>query len=143
MSAAAAKEDTKIETVLGPIEVEALGPTSMHEHVFIDATVLSESPPAHDPPPSNKVDLKSLGYLRWNPTAIPDNLLLDDEETAGAELKLFKDAGGSAVVDLTCWGIGPTPLRLADVSRHTGIRIIAGCGFYVDVSHPDWLATLD
>ena len=75
MSAAAAKEDTKIETVLGPIEVEALGPTSMHEHVFIDATVLSESPPAHDPPPSNKVDLKSLGYLRWNPTAIPDNLL--------------------------------------------------------------------
>ena len=143
MPAAAATGSTKIETVLGPIEVEALGPTSMHEHVFIDATVWREPPPAHDPPPSDEVDLKSIGYLRWNPGAIADNLLLDNEEIAGEELKLFKDAGGAAIVDLTCVGIGPTPLRLADVSRLTGVQIVAGCGFYVDASHPDWLAALD
>jgi phosphotriesterase-related protein len=143
MPAAAAGESRKIETVLGPVGVEALGPTSMHEHVFIDATVWHEPPPSHDPPPSDEVDMKSIGYLRWNPGAIADNLILDDEEIAGEELKLFRDAGGAAIVDLTCVGIGPSPLRLADVSRHTGVQIVAGCGFYVDASHPDWLETLD
>ena len=28
-----------IQTVLGPIEADTLGVTSMHEHVFVDATV--------------------------------------------------------------------------------------------------------
>ena len=143
MPAVTTGEATKIETVLGPIDVQALGPTSMHEHVFIDATVWHEPPPVHDPPPSDEVDMKSIGYLRWNPGAIADNLILDDEEIAGEELELFRDAGGAAIVDLTCVGIGPSPLRLADVSRRTGVQIVAGCGFYVDASHPAWLEGLD
>jgi phosphotriesterase-related protein len=38
-----------IETVLGPIEAERLGPTSMHEHLLSDASGLG-IPDDHDGP---------------------------------------------------------------------------------------------
>jgi len=129
-----------IHTVLGPIGPEELGPTNMHEHVFIDARTWL-APPREPMPANDKVAMENIGFLRWNPMGLEDNLIIDDPELAIAELGLLTAAGASGLVDLTCIGIGPRIEDLAKVSRATGLHIMAGCGFYVHPTHPDWVET--
>ena len=126
-------------TVLGPVRPEALGPTSTHEHLLIDfqcmfhrPTEASEIHRTFEP-----VGLQNLGHIRYDPFSNRDNLLLLDEETAIAEAKLYKRAGGGTIVDVTTIGIGRDPLALARIARATGLNIVMGAGYYVDVAHPD------
>jgi predicted metal-dependent phosphotriesterase family hydrolase len=99
----------QIMTVLGPIAPEELGVTSMHEHILCDI-------------------MQRGGGTFWN--------VLDDEDMAIEELRHFKRAGGSAVVDVTPLDLGRNLDGLARVSRAAGVHIIAGSGFYVDSSYP-------
>ena len=126
-----------IHTVLGPIDPEALGPTSMHEHAFIDARVWTT--PSGDVPPDSKVTIRELGQLRWNATALADNLVLDDPDIALRELTDARSAGLSGFVDVTSVGIGRRPAALVALAQRSGLHIMVGCGFYVHSSHPDWL----
>jgi phosphotriesterase-related protein len=103
-----------IETVLGPLEAERLGPTSMHEHLLSDASGLG----------------------------IPD-VVLDDVHLAEDELRRAADAGITAVVDPTVWGFGGPAPGLAEISRRTGVAIVAGVGAYVPKTRPEWLTALD
>lgn len=103
-----------IETVLGPIEAERLGPTSMHEHLLSDAS--------------------GLGIA---------DVVLDDPELATTELGRAADAGLTAVVDPTAWGFGGPAPELAGISRTTGVAIVAGVGAYVPRTRPAWLTALD
>lgn len=120
-----------IETVLGPIKAERLGPTSMHEHLLSDASGLG----------------------------IPD-VILDDAELAVEELERAADAWrtsspnwiGSelgdearvpAVVDPTVWGFGGPAAGLTEISRRTGVAIVAGVGAYVPRTRPEWLTAMD
>ena len=48
----------------------------------------------------------------------------------------FKTAGGSTLVDVTTVGLAPKPKLLAEVSRRTGVHIIAGTGYYTASSYP-------
>ena len=66
----------EITTVLGPIDSNKLGFTLMHEHIFLDA----------------RVDV-------W----LHDRLLAD-KELAYNELMLYKQAGGTTIVDPTNGG---------------------------------------
>jgi phosphotriesterase-related protein len=129
-----------IYTTLGPIAAEDLGPTNMHEHVFIDARTWL-LPPREQPPENQIVAMENIGFLRWNPMAIEDNLIIDDPDLAIRELAPLKDAGASGLVDLTCIGLTPRIEDLAAVSRATGLHIMAGCGFYVHPTHPEWVET--
>jgi phosphotriesterase-related protein len=52
-----------------------------------------------------------------------------------AEVGAFRAAGGGTLVDVTTVGIAPNPLGLAEVSRRTGVHIVAGTGFYVGASY--------
>ena len=130
-------------TVLGPLDAARLGPTSMHEHVFVDAATAW-----FRPDPSSESDLGSRpmeprlgGIARWNTFAIRDNLLLspDDYEMVTAELGDFKAGGGSCIVDVTNVGLKPEPLLLQRVATELDLHIVAACGFYVAPSHPEWL----
>ena len=40
---------------------------------------------------------------------------------------------------MTCIGIGPRIEDLVTVSEATGLHIMAGCGFYVHPTHPEWV----
>jgi phosphotriesterase-related protein len=51
-----------IETVLGAIEAEDLGITSMHEHVMADSSRL-QRPGMHPAPDEDRVTMSVLGYL--------------------------------------------------------------------------------
>lgn len=127
-----------IYTVLGPIDPEELGMTSMHEHLFIDARVWTR-PSAEEPPASGKVSMETLGYVRWNLLSMEDNLLLDDPELIAREVGEVKHFGGSGIVDLTIVGLGRRVAELPQLARTTGLHVMVGCGFYVHDSHPEWI----
>jgi phosphotriesterase-related protein len=127
-----------IHTVLGPMHSSELGRTSMHEHVLSDARVWF-SPPRETPPEDARVSIQNLGFIHWNSESSGDNLILDDEEVAVAELAAVAEHQGSAIVDLTVVGLGRRVGQLPDIARRAGVHIVVGCGYYIHPSHPDWL----
>lgn len=129
-----------IHTVLGPIEPGELGPTSMHEHCFTDATVWV-NPPREPLPEDARVSVENLGFVRWNYDSLADNLRLDDAELAAQEVGRLAAFPGAAIVDVTPgWGLGPRRTHeLPELSRRAGVHVIAGCGVYVHDAHPDWV----
>ena len=115
-----------IETVLGPIEAGRLGPTSMHEHLLSDASALG---------------------IPEDPDSPERDVVLDDAALAAEELRLTADAwpadGFPLVVDPTVWGFGGPDPRLAEISRATGVAIVAGVGAYVPRTRPEWINQMD
>jgi phosphotriesterase-related protein len=135
----------KVMTVLGPIPVDAMGVTLMHEHILLDTSSwwqcpchASEIALAEQP-----VNIEIIGELRMNPFVNKDNCLLLDVNLAINELNRFAEFGGNTVVDPTNLGIGRDPLALQRISRRTRLNIVMGSGFYLEGSHPDWLKRMD
>jgi phosphotriesterase-related protein len=131
-----------IQTVDGPIDPQQLGITLAHEHLTIDLRCLFDDAPDEfsraiaDRP----VDTVPRDDLEHRPYRSRDNLVLDDEDTAAAELEAYREAGGRSLVDLTVDGLAPNPLALRRLSRRTGVHVIAGAGVYVAIAHPAWVA---
>lgn len=130
-----------IHTVLGPIDPEDLGPTSMHEHVFSDLRVWVKETGGE--PWEGPIGPEAQVHLRWNGLHTPDNLVLHDPDVAVAELQRVKAAGGRTIVDLTVTGMGRRTADLVEVSRRSGVNVCVGCGFYVEELHPPELAAMD
>ena len=131
-------------TVLGPVPAAALGVTLMHEHVLNDCRCWWHRPkdPARGRFACEPVNPGILGELRMDPFVNLDNLSLDDERLAAAELALAANEGCRTVVDPTCRGIGRNPEALARISRATGLNIIMGGGYYLEASHPPALTRM-
>ena len=134
-----------ISTVLGPVPPSALGPTLMHEHLLCDleATFPPVSDPELAPHRDEPVgpDLMELLHV-WPFSLTLDNVRLDDEALAEEEIGTFAAAGGSALVDCTLEGIGRDPLALRRLSQATGLHIVQGTGFYIELAHPPRVADL-
>jgi phosphotriesterase-related protein len=115
--------------VLGAVPPELLGPTLMHEHVLCDLT-----PPelAAQGRPEVEIRLDNLFEIRHHWCRHPGHHVLADGELAAAELARFRDAGGSALVELTCEGIAADRAGLTEIARRTGLHIIAGTGPYTE-----------
>jgi phosphotriesterase-related protein len=126
-----------IQTVLGPIDAELLGVTSSHEHVMADASALSR-PGIEAAPAASVVTPASLGYLRWSQLGMADNLVLDDRAVAVEELTLAADAGLRSVIEATSLGLGPDHERLPEISRRSGVTIVASYGAYLEAGLPTW-----
>jgi phosphotriesterase-related protein len=74
-----------IYTVLGPIDPDELGRTSMHEHLLLDARVWMT--PSPEPPPNDGlVTPENLTYARWNYLNFADNLVSEDPDVLVGEL---------------------------------------------------------
>lgn len=126
-------------TVQGPVDVSELGFTLPHEHLHCDTRLYctggGESSAAVEEIPA--------GALRAAPLRYPDNLDMRHEPTARAELNRYAEAGGRTLVELTTTGLSPDWGTLRRLSEATGVRVIAGTGFYVQESHPPELASFD
>src|SRR5687767_10985615 len=96
-------------TVNGPIPSDQLGQTAMHEHILIDLFRVSRL----------------------------SDFLLNDEEMAADEVRLFQDAGGGTIVDVTTPDLGRDPLALQRISRETGVHLVMGCGWYRQPFYPE------
>lgn len=124
-----------IYTVLGPVPPEDILLTSMHEHVLIDGTAMTDDRQLWAETGA-AVSLENIGVLRWNTHGLRENLRVDDEQLVIRELQRFRAAGGSAVVDMTNVGLGRQVGRLGPISQQSGVHILVGCGWYVAPTHP-------
>jgi len=94
-------------TVLG--DVPSLGRTYAHEHIIIN--------------PSYVVQL------------FPD-LLLPSVENGVAELEDLKKAGGGAVIETMPCDAGRDVLKLAEISRRSGVHLVAPTGLHLPRFYP-------
>ena len=137
-------ENLIIRTVTGDIEPSNLGVTSSHEHIICDLTLgrFKEIIGDKDLASLNQsieFKMKNLYWIRENQLDVHENLSLSDVDTAIEEVVRFRDAGGSSIIDVTCEGLGRDPLAVAEISRRSGVNIVLGSGFYVDVTHPKFV----
>ncbi len=128
----------KVQTVLGPVAPETLGPTITHEHLLIDFRVVFQQPTdaSQAGMAEEKLSLKNLGWIRHNWNSSLDNLMLLDEEVAIAEARGYFNSGGGTMVDVTSNGLGRDPQALARISRATGLNVVMGGGHYIGATHP-------
>lgn len=99
-----------VQTVRGPVPAGELGFILPHEHTAIS---LWEVP--------NRWDYWELSR---------------DEAIVERELGLFRQAGGTCLVDVTLPGVGRDPGRLVRLSERTGLHLVMGCGWYRGPYYP-------
>ncbi len=136
-------------TVLGSIAPEALGLTSMHDHVLYDGSLFRDRYDKQIPSdvwaayqaalPADLRDiwnaplsLASRGLLRGNNFLVRDNLVMDDEELMLGELTDYKNSGGSAILDVSSIGLRCNIPGVKRLSEQSGVHIITSTGFYTE-----------
>lgn len=136
--------DDTVMTVLGPVPLNDLGITLMHEHILNDCSCWwrGHEPDFTSPIMNSPITPSILSELRNDPFANRNNCALDDEDLAVKELMLFAAEGGATVVDPTCKGIGRNPEALTRIAQKTGLNIVMGAGYYLHSSHPDYLLAM-
>jgi len=135
----------EVMTVTGPVPVEEMGVTLMHEHILLDGARTWKCPchPEEKAIAEQSVAIEIIGELRMNPYMNRDNISLDDSDLALSELKRYQALGGHTVIDATNVGIGRDPEKLARIARMSGLKIVMGTGFYLQHTHPEWLKAMD
>lgn len=142
---------SSIMTVLGPIAPEQLGVTSMHDHVLaVLAPFFQHRMTAGEKAscPINvdaRLAMENLCYLNRLGLrgSCPDNWDLTDVGLMQREVAFFKARGGSAILEPGAPGIRTNIRGVGDISRSTGVHIIASTGLYVRDSWPEPFRALD
>lgn len=123
-----------VQTVSGLVRPDELGPTMMHEHVLCDLT-----PPALAQRGGEDVEimLKNIWEINYswglNHMGVAR---MTHRDVASRELELFRESGGGTVVELSNHGMKPDPLGLRDAAERSGVKVVMGCGQYVEVFLP-------
>ena len=81
-----------------------------------------------------EINLENIGWVRFNWSSSKDNLTYEDKEIAIEELGHYKKSGGQTIVDVTNIGLGRDPEKLKNISQATGVNIVMGSGFYVELA---------
>ena len=110
-----------IQTVLGQIDPEQLGFCLPHEHIWCDQRF------------GPRVDL--LGTTRPESTY----MRLDDFDVMVAELSAYREAGGRAIVEVTCDGWGRDLDMLARLSEASEVHILSTSGYYIEPHIPKFV----
>lgn len=126
-----------LRTVLGDLDDTDLGYVQSHDHVFVDGrgNIPDDLLRSGDPNVLAPVGQANYMWVRRNYFNV-DNFLLDEPDVALRELLHYRRAGGGALVDSTCIGMGRRPTDLAEVSRRSGVAVVLGTGFYVAPLQP-------
>jgi 5-phospho-D-xylono-1,4-lactonase len=98
-----------VRTVLGDISPQQMGLTYSHEHVVIEESF---------------------------PTMANKDFILNDVEKISEELKSFYTNGGRTLVDTMPANCGRNVLKLAEVSKQSGVHIIAPTGIHLQKYYP-------
>ena len=127
-------EAGKVQTVLGWVDPGDLGITLPHEQLLLDLRKLYCKPRYVPADSLTNLDLRmeNLWKIRQFPYSVLCNLLVESEEEVISELKLFKAAGGGTVCDVSPREVRLRPELLPQLSRETGLHIVAGTADYVD-----------
>lgn len=99
-----------VQTVLGPIDMEALGRTLIHEHIFI-----------------------AFPGAEFDPGATVDRPAIIDDAVRKLR-QLREEFGVQTFVDPCPIEMGRDPEMLAEISRKSGMNIVCTTGFYYEGS---------
>jgi phosphotriesterase-related protein len=142
----------QVMTVLGPIDPDQLGLTSMHEHVTFQGAVLAKRLRQNIPQSQldllpvredDKVTLQNVGVLLDNSIMAWDALIQDDEEVMVGECVDFKNSGGDSILEVSVPGIQLDTGMIKRISERSGVNIIVSTGFYTWDSWPEHLRGLE
>ena len=127
----------KVQTVLGPIEPEDLGVTITHEHLLssFEGVLAAPTEASRKAQFEALLSMDLLGQFYHGQAENSSNFKLDDIPSIIEEVALYRQFGGSALVDATNIGLGRDPIGLARISRATRVHVIMGSSFYVRVTH--------
>ena len=125
---------------MGNITSEGIKNVLPHEHLISDLRPLVA--PLDDEDFYKELSLSNFGKVTRNPYAVLDNALLGSVDVAVKELEIYKKAGGNLVVDVTTDDFGRDPKLLYEISKRSGVNIVAGCGSYIDASVPEEVKAL-
>jgi len=109
-----------VETVRGPVELTQLGPTLMHEHVFV-----------LDPEA-----LQNYGHV-WGASYWDEDVGVAD---AVEKLRRLRDGGIHTIVDPTAPGLGRYIPRIQRVNAEVDLHIVVATGVYVFLELPSFLS---
>jgi phosphotriesterase-related protein len=109
-----------VETVRGPVDVTDLGPTLMHEHIFV------LQPEA----------LQNYGHV-WGASYWDEDVRVAD---AIEKLRAVRAAGIETIVDPTVPGLGRYIPRIQRVNAGVDLNIVVATGVYAFLELPNFLA---
>lgn len=113
------KVPPQVVTVLGPVHPGELGTTDAHNHLWIDVVQGSEA----------------------------GSPVLNSPRRILTELQDYGREGGTSMLDCQPGGYGRNASRLVDLSRDSGVRIVACTGFhrrrYYSADHWLWRGTAE
>jgi phosphotriesterase-related protein len=108
---------TAVPTVTGPVPPAQLGPTLIHEHLFVGHPELEVN----------------LPHPEWDEEA--------SVAKAVAQLERLHALGVRTIVDLTVPGLGRDIARVRRVARASPVRIVAATGYYTADGLPHFFRT--
>lgn len=132
-----------VKTVLGPVPPDALGFTSMHDHVMFNGKVMGQRMrpilPENKLPvqPDEPVTLQNIGFLLNNCFLTDAAMMQDSEDEMVQECRDFMDTGAQTILEVSAIGIRHNYGLLRPISRRSGLNIIASTGFYTSDSWPE------
>jgi phosphotriesterase-related protein len=126
-------------TVGGPVPVTALGVTTMHEHLWMDASPLL-AVHGYAAGADGPWDAAVAAEARWAPGIHPDNYRFTDATAAVEELEPFVAAGGRTLVELTPPSLGRAAEHVRTIATAAGIHVVQGTGQYLGPTHEGWVA---
>lgn len=80
------------------------------------------------------ITLSNIGFIRQNPYSNKYNTIFNDDDAFQAvleDLRIYKQCGGSSIVDNTSHGIGRNFKALYELSTLSGVNVISGTGHYL------------
>lgn len=101
-----------IRTINGDISKEELGVTMCHEHFIID-----------------------LDRVRHDGES-----MIETVEEVVPEIEMMMDLGVEAAIEVSTIDLGRDVLKLKEISRITGLKMVCSTGFYLSEYHPEWLS---
>lgn len=131
----------RVLTVAGPVDPSSLGPTLMHEHVFIDIArpAHTRMPPADPIAAAEPLTLATISRTRLGAPNADNDLMADFDEQL-AEVNAFRHAGGGTIVEVSNLGLGRDARSLLRLSRASGLNVVMGAGWYERTFHPEDMA---
>ncbi|GAB6022145.1 hypothetical protein CHUAL_006284 [Chamberlinius hualienensis] len=134
-----------IQTVLGPVHPSDLGITLTHEHLSMQLDHLYyQGPPPHAPHMTEcPITSQNREWMLQNVLHHRNNIVMNDVDAEAAivyDVNQFKSAGGGAIVDCSTLGLHRRDAFLKTLAIETGVKIIAGGGFYFGCTQAEWLA---
>ncbi len=97
-------------SILGDVSIDKMGLTYSHEHIIIEDCYVTVANP---------------------------EFLLNDVEKVSEELRGFFKAGGRTMIDTMPTNAGRNIVKLAKISRNTGVNIIASTGIHLEIYYPN------